>query len=90
MKITKNNLCLSVTRLFLSVWGRGSIKICMSLHAHWFDCERACVRVRARAHARVCVCVCVCVCVLGAEGERMLSAYIALMHSIGMVNNMEF
>ena len=54
MKITKNNLCLSVSRLFLSVWGRGSIKICMSLHAHRFDCERACVRARARA--RVCVC----------------------------------
>ena len=29
MKITKNQLCLSVSRLFLSVWGRGSIKICM-------------------------------------------------------------
>ena len=63
MKITKNNLCLSVSRLFLSVWGRGSIKICMSLHAHRFDCERACVRPRARA--RVCVCV-----LEGGEGEE--------------------
>ena len=39
--------------------------ICMSLHAHKFDCERACVRVRARAR----------VCVLGGGEVYVLPTY---------------